>query len=60
MWAKGRVVAHYYQEEGFEPDFYAPYQIQLEPGYFDALSENDSGLIFSKYDSDASIRAATP
>ena len=59
-WAKGRVVAHYYRQEGFEPDFYAPYQIQLEPGYFDAVSENYDGLIFSKHDSDVSIRAATP
>ena len=48
---KGTVVGNYYREPDFEPDYFAPYQVQLD--------DADGGdLIYINYDHDESIRAA--
>ena len=48
-WAPGRVIKLHYHEEGFEPGFFAPYQIELD----------DGGLIYAPDDDDNCIREAT-
>jgi hypothetical protein len=48
-WAPGRVIKLHYHEAGFEPWFFAPYQIELD----------DGGLIYAPDDDDNCIREAT-
>ena len=48
-WAPGRVIKLHYHEAGFEPGFFAPYQIELD----------DGGLIYAPDDDDNCIREAT-
>jgi len=48
---KGTVVGNYYREPDFEPDYFAPYQVQLD--------DADGGdLIWMPEDDDESVRAA--
>ena len=46
QWCPGRVVAHYYREDDWEPEFVSPYQIALDSG----------DLIHAPVDDDRSIR----
>ena len=48
-WAPGRVIKLHYHEEGFEPGFFAPYQIELD----------DGELIYAPDDDDNWIREAS-
>ena len=45
-WAPGRVIKLHYHEAGFEPGFFAPYQIELD----------DGGLVYAPDDDDMWIR----
>ena len=47
LWCPGRVVAHYYREEDWEPEFFSPYQVALDIGH----------LIHAPVDDDSTIRA---
>ena len=48
-WVPGRVIKLHYHESGFEPGYFAPYQIELD----------DGGLIYAPDDDDECIRAAS-
>ena len=48
---KGTVVGNHYHECSFEPDFFAPYQVQLD-------DDEGGDLIFMPEDDDEYVRAA--
>ena len=48
-WVPGRVIKLHYHESGFEPGYFAPYQIELD----------DGKLIYAPDDDDECIRAAS-
>ena len=44
-WAPGRVIKLHYHEAGFEPGFFAPYQIELDGGRLIYAPDDDDKLI---------------